>query len=62
MKHPHKLPRKAPRAQTRDKLLYDSRTARLREQSTIDEEATRHAALGRFDDEEEAERELILTP
>ena len=56
MKHPEKSPRKAIRAQTRDKLLFDSSADRLRQQSTIDEEATRHAALGGFDDEEEAER------
>ena len=36
--------------------MFDSSAGRLRQQSAIDEEATRHAALGGFDDEEEAER------
>jgi len=59
MKHPDKSPRKVLRAQTRDKLLYDSRTDRLRQQSAMDEESSRRAALGGFDDEEEAERDYF---
>ena len=44
------------RAQTRDKLIFDSSSGRMRQQSTIDEEATRQAELGGFDNEEEAEQ------